>query len=88
MSMVLPLAPYNPATESWDSYFTRSEYYLKANELTDITDNRKRALFLNLGSSEVFKMAQALVAPLVVQATHGTCSKAGYRCTTHTSHPK
>ncbi|CAI5793935.1 Hypothetical predicted protein [Podarcis lilfordi] len=68
MVSLLPLPLYSPATESWQSYLARFKCYLEANALTNLTDNRKRALFHTVCGSEVFEKASALVAPLAVQA--------------------
>ncbi|CAI5788032.1 Hypothetical predicted protein [Podarcis lilfordi] len=56
MASLVPLPPFAPASESWDSYLTQFDCYLQANELT-------------LCGPEVFETARALVAPVAVQAT-------------------
>ncbi|CAI5785653.1 Hypothetical predicted protein [Podarcis lilfordi] len=57
MASLVPLPPFAPASESWDSYLARFGCYLQANELTR-----------GLCGLEVFATARALVAPLAVQA--------------------
>lgn len=64
---LLPFSLYNSATETWGSYLTWFECYLKVNKFTNVTDNRKQALFLSLCGSKAFKMGWALVTPLAVQ---------------------
>ncbi|XP_033004085.1 uncharacterized protein LOC117046393, partial [Lacerta agilis] len=68
MASLLPLPSYSPATESWESYLEQFECYLEANAFTDLTDSQETALFLTVCGSEVFETAQALVAPLAMQA--------------------
>ncbi|CAI5797239.1 Hypothetical predicted protein, partial [Podarcis lilfordi] len=69
MASLVPLPPFAPASESWDSYLARFDCYLQANELTAVSQERKRGLFLSLCGPEVFETARALVAPEAVQAT-------------------
>uniref|UniRef100_A0A670I1V5 CCHC-type domain-containing protein n=1 Tax=Podarcis muralis TaxID=64176 RepID=A0A670I1V5_PODMU len=69
MASLVPLPPFAPASESWDSYLARFDCYLQANELTAVSKDRKRGLFLSLCGPEVFETARALVAPEAVQAT-------------------
>ena len=66
MATLVPLPPFAPASESWDSYLARFECYLQANELTEVSEERKRGLFLSLCGPEVFETARVLVAPLAV----------------------
>ncbi|CAI5776292.1 XP_034969502.1LOW QUALITY PROTEIN: uncharacterized protein K02A2.6-like [Podarcis lilfordi] len=68
MASLMPLLPFAPASESWDSYLTRFDCYVQANELTEVSGEHKRGLFLCLCGPEVFETARALVAPLAVQA--------------------
>ncbi|CAI5793752.1 Hypothetical predicted protein [Podarcis lilfordi] len=68
MASLVPLLPFIPASESWDSYLARFDCYLQANELTEVSQERKRGLFLSLCGPEVFETARALVAPVEVQA--------------------
>ncbi|CAI5795812.1 Hypothetical predicted protein [Podarcis lilfordi] len=68
MASLVPLPPFAPASESWDSYLAQFDCYLQANKLTEVSKERKRGLFLSLWGLEVFETAQALVAPLAVQA--------------------
>ncbi|CAI5788482.1 Hypothetical predicted protein [Podarcis lilfordi] len=68
MASLVPLSPFAPASESWDSYLARFDCYLQANELTRGSVEQKRGLFLSLCGPEVFATARALVAPLAVQA--------------------
>ncbi|CAI5780741.1 Hypothetical predicted protein [Podarcis lilfordi] len=69
MASLVPLPPFAPASESWDSYLARFDCYLQANELTQVSQERKQGLFLSLCGPEVFETARALVAPEAVQAT-------------------
>ncbi|CAI5786818.1 Hypothetical predicted protein [Podarcis lilfordi] len=69
MASLVPLPPFAPGSESWDSYLTRFNCYLQANKLTEVSQERKRGLFLSLCGPEVFEMARALVAAVAVQAT-------------------
>ncbi|CAI5796532.1 XP_034969502.1LOW QUALITY PROTEIN: uncharacterized protein K02A2.6-like [Podarcis lilfordi] len=69
MASLVPLPPFAPASESWDSYLALFDCYLQANELTALSKERKRGLFLSLCGPEVFETALALVAPEAVQAT-------------------
>ncbi|CAI5762137.1 Hypothetical predicted protein [Podarcis lilfordi] len=48
MASLVPLPPFAPASESWDSYLARFDCYLQANELTAVSKERKRGLFLSL----------------------------------------
>ncbi|CAI5793268.1 Hypothetical predicted protein [Podarcis lilfordi] len=68
MASLMPLPPFAPASESWDSYLARFACFLQANELMEVSEERKRGLFLSLCGPEVFKTARALVAPVAVQA--------------------
>ncbi|KAG8137290.1 hypothetical protein E2320_004538 [Naja naja] len=68
MAALLPFAPYNPASEMWDSYLARFDCFLEANDFAEITDNRKRALFLNFCSPEIFEMPRALLAEMAIQS--------------------
>ena len=68
MAALLPFAPYNPASETWDSYLARFDCFLEANDFAEITDNRKRALFLNFCGPEIFETAKALLAPIAIQS--------------------
>ncbi|CAI5796747.1 Hypothetical predicted protein [Podarcis lilfordi] len=68
MTSFVPLLPFAPASESWDSYLARFDCYPQANELTEVSQERKRGLFLSLCGPEVFEIAQALVGPVAVQA--------------------
>ncbi|CAI5795021.1 Hypothetical predicted protein [Podarcis lilfordi] len=69
MASLVPLPPFAPASESWDSYLTWFDCCLQANKLTSVSNERKRGLFLSLCGPEVFETARALVAPEAVQAT-------------------
>ncbi|KAG8138979.1 hypothetical protein E2320_001752 [Naja naja] len=62
------LLPFAPASETWNSYFAHFDCFLKANDFAEITDNRKRALFLNFCSPDIFEIARALLAALAVQS--------------------
>ncbi|CAI5765378.1 XP_034969502.1LOW QUALITY PROTEIN: uncharacterized protein K02A2.6-like [Podarcis lilfordi] len=68
MASLAPLPPFVPASESWDSYLTRFDCYLQANELTEVSKEQKWGLFLSLCGPEVFETARALLAPEAVQA--------------------
>ncbi|CAI5767526.1 Hypothetical predicted protein [Podarcis lilfordi] len=46
MASLVPLPPFAPASESWDSYLTRFDCYLQANELTRVSVEQKQGLFL------------------------------------------
>ncbi|CAI5779509.1 XP_034969502.1LOW QUALITY PROTEIN: uncharacterized protein K02A2.6-like [Podarcis lilfordi] len=59
---------FAPASESWDSYLARFDCYLQANELTEVSQEQKRGLFLSLCRPEVFETARALLSPEAIQA--------------------
>lgn len=67
MATVTLFTPYNSAAETWDSYIVCFECVLEANDFTEISDNRKRALFLNYCSPDIFETARALLAPQAIQ---------------------
>ncbi|XP_060539010.1 uncharacterized protein K02A2.6-like [Pantherophis guttatus] len=60
-------APFNPASETWNSYEARFECFLEANDYTGLSSSRKRAHFLNACGPEMFAVALALLAPVPVQ---------------------
>ncbi|CAI7934972.1 Hypothetical predicted protein [Podarcis lilfordi] len=68
MASLVPLPLFAPASETWDSYLAWFDCYLQANELTEVPQEHKQGLFLSLCGPEVFETAQALVAPVAVQA--------------------
>ncbi|KAG8130094.1 hypothetical protein E2320_016666 [Naja naja] len=63
MANTQKFTPFDPELESWDSYLVQFDCNLEANELTSITDNQKRAIFLSNCGREVFEMAHAIIAP-------------------------
>lgn len=64
MADLKTFAPFNPATETWESYIERFECFLEANNFADLPSNRKRVYFLNFCGTEMFETARALLAPL------------------------
>uniref|UniRef100_A0A8C6XYR5 CCHC-type domain-containing protein n=1 Tax=Naja naja TaxID=35670 RepID=A0A8C6XYR5_NAJNA len=56
-----PPAPFDPVAEDWESYADRFQMYLEGNDLANISEKRKRAVFLTHCGPAVFKMAKALV---------------------------
>ncbi|CAI5786641.1 Hypothetical predicted protein [Podarcis lilfordi] len=69
MASLVPLPPFAPASESWDSYLACFDCYLQANERTEVSKERKWGLFLSLYGPDVFETARASVVPEAVQAT-------------------
>ncbi|CAI5769061.1 Hypothetical predicted protein, partial [Podarcis lilfordi] len=63
MASLVPLPPFAPASESWDSYLTRFDCFLQAKELTKVSQEHKRGLFLSLCGPEVFEMAPVQATP-------------------------
>ncbi|KAG8139615.1 hypothetical protein E2320_002380, partial [Naja naja] len=54
--------PFDPELVTWDS-LVQFDCNFEANELTNITDNRKRAIFLSNCGRKVFEMARTIIAP-------------------------
>uniref|UniRef100_A0A2D4NI94 Uncharacterized protein n=1 Tax=Micrurus spixii TaxID=129469 RepID=A0A2D4NI94_9SAUR len=67
-----PPTPFNPASENWDSYIVRFKFFLEANDLLELSDNRKRVLFLSYCGSDIFETAKALMAPAAMQTVPWT----------------
>ncbi|CAI5767232.1 Hypothetical predicted protein [Podarcis lilfordi] len=66
MASLVPLPPFAPASESWDSYLARFDCYLQANELTSVSNEWKWGLFLSLyGHCEFRDLDDALMDRIV-----------------------
>lgn len=63
MASMNTLTEFNAASETWDSYITRFECFLEANDYTRLSESRKRACFLNLCGREMFNIAGTIVVP-------------------------
>ncbi|XP_070591215.1 uncharacterized protein [Erythrolamprus reginae] len=58
---------FNAKKETWNTYMSKFRIFLQASNLHDVSDNRKRALFLNYCGSEIYGLVQTLADPESVE---------------------
>ncbi|XP_070586385.1 uncharacterized protein [Erythrolamprus reginae] len=62
-AMAPPPPVFNSETEAWTSYMSKFTFFLKASNLHDADDERKKAIFLAYCGTEVYSLASTLVDP-------------------------
>ncbi|KAG8132783.1 hypothetical protein E2320_010617 [Naja naja] len=63
MAALNSFAPFDTATETWESYIEGFNCFLEMNDLIELTSSRRRALFLNLCGKQMYDTARAFLAP-------------------------
>uniref|UniRef100_A0A2D4H803 Retrotransposon gag domain-containing protein n=1 Tax=Micrurus lemniscatus lemniscatus TaxID=129467 RepID=A0A2D4H803_MICLE len=58
---------FRPGAETWESYIGCFDYFLDANDLSEIPTSRKKTYFLSFCGATVFDTATALLAPRAVK---------------------
>ncbi|XP_026578918.1 vomeronasal type-2 receptor 26-like [Pseudonaja textilis] len=66
-SSTVPPAPFNPASQDWESYIDRFQMFFESNNLKDPTSSKKQVVFLTHCGPAVFKMAKVLAKPADVK---------------------
>lgn len=56
-------APFNQATETWESYMEQFKCFLIVNAYMELSGDRKRTYFLSFCGTEMFETSRALLAP-------------------------
>lgn len=67
MAVMEQFSVFDPETENWESYYTRFQFYLQMNGVTDPV--MKRAMFFSFCGRKTFNVAQTILAPEQIAET-------------------
>lgn len=87
MAVLPQFTLFNPTSETWESYIVWFECILEANNLTNITDNWKQALFLSYCGTEILRWPEPSSLRNWCRWHHGTPYKRSYGNITCPGHP-